>query len=100
MDTAAIEEVFGESDTYVSLVPKGDTATETALSEELNNLPHITSIISYVDMAGAEIPMEYLDEDTLSQLVSENYSRMVLSVDLPFEGDDTFQLVEQVQYSR
>ena len=32
-DTATIEEVFGQSDTYVLMVPKGDTATETALSE-------------------------------------------------------------------
>lgn len=97
-DTAAIESVFGENDTYVLLVPSGDTATETKLSEELHNLPHVTSIISYVDMAGAEIPMEYLDEDTLSQLVSDHYSRMVLSVDVPYEGDETFELVEQVRY--
>lgn len=96
-DTAAIEEVFNKSDTYVLLVPKGDTATETALSQELNSLPHITSIISYVDTVGAEIPMEYLDDDTLSKLVSEKYSRMVLSVDLPYEGDETFQLIEQVR---
>ena len=34
------------------LVPRGDTATETALSDELHEIPQITSIISYVDMAG------------------------------------------------
>lgn len=96
-DTAAIEAVFGENDTYVLLVPKGDTATETQLSASLHSLPHVTSIISYVDMAGAEIPMEYLDEDTLAQLVSENYSRMVLSVDVPYEGDETFSLIEQIR---
>lgn len=96
-DTAAIEAVFGENDTYVLLVPEGDTATETELSGELHSLSHVTSIISYVDMAGAEIPMEYLDEDTLAQLVSENYSRMVLSVDVPYEGNETFALVEQIR---
>ena len=48
-DTAAIEEVFGKNDTYVLLVPKGDTATQTALSDELHTIPEITSIISYVD---------------------------------------------------
>lgn len=96
-DTAAINAVFGEKDTYVLLVPKGDTATETALSKELHGLPEVTSIISYVDMAGAEIPMEYLDADTLAQLISEKYSRMVLSVDVPYEGDETFALVEQIR---
>lgn len=96
-DTAAIETVFGENDTYVLMVPEGDTATETELSDELHSLSHVTSIISYVDMAGAEIPVEYLDEDTLAQLMSGNYSRMVLSVDVPYEGEETFALVEQIR---
>lgn len=97
-DIESIEEVFGQRDTYVLLVPRGDTATETALSDELHELPQITSIISYVDMAGAEIPLEYLDEDTLSQLMSENYSRMVLSVDASYEGEETFSLVEKIRH--
>lgn len=96
-DTAAIEEVFGKSDTYVLLVPKGDTAVQTDLSDELKTLPQITSIISYVDMAGAEIPSAYLDADTLSLLEGGNYSRMVLTVDVPAEGADTFALVENVR---
>lgn len=96
-DTAAIEAVFGENDTYVLMVPKDDLAVQTALSDELHTLPQITSIISYVDLAGAEIPMEYLDEDTLSQLVSENYSRMVLSVMASYEGEETFKLVEKIR---
>lgn len=96
-DTAAIEAVYGENDTYVLMVPKGDPAVQTALSDELHTLPQITSIISYVDTAGAEIPMEYLDENTLSQLVSENYSRMVLSVKAGYEGEETFELVENIR---
>ena len=96
-NTAAIEDVFGKSDTYVLLVPKGDTAVQTELSDELKTLPQITSIISYVDMAGAEIPSAYLDADTLSLLEGENYSRMVLTVDVPAEGADTFALVENVR---
>lgn len=96
-DTAAIEEVFGKNDTYVLLVPKGDTATQTALSDELHTIPEITSIISYVDMAGAEIPSAYLDTETLALLEGENYSRMVLSVDVPYEGEETFTLVSKIR---
>lgn len=96
-DTAVIQDVFGQSDTYVLLVPKGDSAKEAALSDELHTLPEITSIISYVDMAGAEIPNAYLDADTLSQLEGENYSRMVITVDIPYEGAKTFDLVENIR---
>lgn len=96
-DKNAIEEIFGKGDTYVLMVPRGDLATETALSAELNALPEVTSIISYVDMAGAEVPTEYLDKETLSQLMSDNYSRMVLAVDVDYEGDETFALVENIR---
>ena len=96
-DTAAIEDMFGQSDTYVLMVPKGDSATETALSDELHTLPEITSIISYVDLAGAEIPNSYLDADTLASLEGEHYSRMVITADVPYEGDTTFALVEKLR---
>lgn len=96
-DTAAINEVFGQSDTYVLMVPKGDTATQKLISDELHALDGVDSIISYVDMAGAEIPPSYLDESTLALLEGENYSRMVISVNLPPEGEATFALVGEIR---
>lgn len=96
-DTIAIEGIFGKNDTYVLLVPKGNTALETELSNDLHKLPQVTSLISYVDKAGAEIPKSYLDEKTLALLESENYSRMVLSVEIPYEGTETFELIEKIK---
>ncbi len=96
-DTAEIREVFGESDTYVLLVPKGDTARQKELSDELKSKKQVTGIISYVDTVGAEIPPEYLDSDTLSMLESEHYSRLVITAAVPYEGDEAFSLVEQVR---
>ncbi len=96
-DTVAIQNVFGEKDTYVLLVPKGDTATEKVLSDEINGLNGVTSIISYVNMAGAQIPYEYLDENTLSLLESENYSRMVIAVNVPYEGEKTTALIDNIR---
>ena len=96
-DTAAIESVFGKSDTYVLMVPAGDTATEKELSNELHTLPQVSDIISYVDLAGAEVPLEYLDEQTISQLISEDYSRMVISVNADYEGQETFDLVQKIR---
>ncbi len=96
-DIATIEDTFGKSDTYVLMVPRGSTATEKELSDALHEIPQVKGIISYVDTVGAEIPMGYLDVDTLSQLVSENYSRMVLSVEADYEGEETFALVERIR---
>lgn len=96
-DTKEIKEVFGKGDNYVLMVPKGDTATETELSERLKEVKEITGITSFVEMAGAEIPYEYLDANTLSLLESDRYSRMVLAVDADYEGEETFALVREIR---
>lgn len=44
--------------------------------------------------------MDYLDPDTLSQLVSEHYSRMVLTVEADYEGEDIFRLVSEIRAVR
>lgn len=96
-DTAAIEEAFGKSDTYVLLVPKDDKATQKELSDALHDLPQLSSILSYVDSVGTEIPESYLDADIYSKLCSEKYTRLVLTVDAEYEGEKTFTLVKQIR---
>ena len=96
-ETQAVENKFGKSNQFVLMVPKGDFATEKELSDELHNIPQVTSILSYVDNAGAEVPTEYLDEDTRSQLLSNHYSRMVLTVQTEYESETAFQVVEKIR---
>ncbi len=96
-DTAEIEKIFGKSDTYVLIVPKEDKATQKKLSDALHKIPEVTGIISYVDTVGMEIPESYLDDETYSKLCSDNYTRMVLSVDAEYEGNATFDLVKEIR---
>lgn len=97
VDTEAIETVFGKNDTYVLMVPNGAPANERALSDALHEFPEVKSVLSYTDTVGAEIPTGYLDEDTLSQLTSEHYTRMVLTMETDYEGEETFELVKQIR---
>lgn len=96
-DTEKIEDTFGKQDTYVLMVPKDSTATQAELSDAFHDIPQVKSILSYVDTVGATIPEQYLDSGTLSKLNSEHYTRMVLTVDADYEGDETFSLVETVR---
>lgn len=96
-DTAKIEKIFGKSDTYVLIVPKEDKATQKELSDALHDISQVRTILSYVDTVGMEIPESYLDEATYSKLCSDRYTRMVLTVDAEYEGDETFALVEKVR---
>ena len=96
-DTEKIQDIFGKSDTYVLMVPKEDKATQKELSDALHEIPEVSSILSYVDTVGTEIPESYLDEATYSKLCSDTYTRMVLSVDAEYEGDETFALVKEIR---
>lgn len=96
-DTAQIEEIFGRSDTYVLLLPKDDKSTQKQVSDELHDIPEVSSIISYVDTVGMEIPESYLDGSIYSKLCSKHYTRMVLSVDAEYEGEETFNLVKEIR---
>lgn len=96
-DTKKIADAFGQSDTYVLMIPKDSTATEKELSDDLHEFPEIKSVLSYVDTVGETIPEEYLDNATLSKLNSDHYTRIVLTMDAEYEGDETFSLVEKVR---
>ena len=96
-DTAKIESIFGKSDTYVLMVPNEDKATQKKLSDALHDIKEVKSIISYVDTVGMEIPESYLDSATYQKLCSEKYTRMVISVDAAYEGEETFDLIKNVR---
>ena len=96
-DTEKIEDAFGKQDTYVLMIPKDSTATQAELSEALHEIPQVKSILSYVDTVGETIPEQYLDSGTLSKLNSTQDTRMVLTVDTAYEGDETFDLIETIR---
>lgn len=95
-DTVAINETFGESNALVLLVPRGDPGAEALLTEELSNIDHVTSVLSYVGTVGA-VPEGFLDDSIVSQFYSENYARIIMYTDTGEEGDDAFAVVEQVR---
>ncbi|WP_026673427.1 efflux RND transporter permease subunit [Alkalihalobacterium bogoriense] len=96
-DFKVIEEAFGELTPIVLLVPNGDLAKEMELVQGLEELNHVTSVISYVSMVGSAIPPEYVDESIRNEFFSENYSRIIINTNAAKEGDIPFSIVEAVQ---
>lgn len=96
-DQLAINDKFGQSTAIVLLVPKGDTAKEFKLCEELKSTEHVTQVISYTTMVGAAIPADYLDKDITGEFYSEYYCRIILYTDTPDESDVAFAVVNEVQ---
>lgn len=95
-DFIEIKEAFGETTPIVLLVPKGDTAKETALVQELEDLDYVTSVISYVNMVGSVIPPEYLDDSITNEFYSKNYSRIIINTNQATEGNIPFSIVQKV----
>ena len=96
-DKIAIEKEFGKGDNYALLLPKGNLEKERELSNELKSLPEVKSIVSYVDSVGETIPEEFLDKDLIKKLNSDQYTRMILSVLVDYEGEKTVALIEKIE---
>lgn len=96
-DFATIKEQFGESTPMVVLVPRGDTAKEEALVEDLEKIDNVSSVLAYVNTVSAAVPPEYVGTSVTEQFYSENYSRIILQTDTKSEGEEAFHLIEQVQ---
>ncbi len=96
-DAAAIQEEFGENTPMALLVPNGDMAKEEELVQQLDNLPNVSSVISYVNVVSSAIPPDYLEESTTEQFYSENYTRITLNTDTGSEGEAAFSLIENVR---
>ncbi|MCM3716476.1 MMPL family transporter [Alkalihalobacillus oceani] len=96
-DLIAIKEAFGESTPIVLLVPKDDVVKEEKLIHELEDIGHVTNVISYVNTVGSAIPPEYLEEEVTSEFLSAHYSRLIINTEREKEGDIPFSIVETVQ---
>ena len=79
------------------MVPKGDMGREAELSEELKEIPHVTSVLGYAATVGSSIPTEFLSKDITSNFYSENYARIIVNTDTPEEGGHAFELVSDVR---
>lgn len=91
------EAVFGKSNEMVLMVPSGDLIKEKAVSDEIQALTEVLEVTSYVDSVGAVIPIDFLDEKDLSQLISANYSRLIITANMQSEGQETFSVINQIK---
>ena len=85
-----------DSTVMVLLVPKGETVKEELLCGELLAMPHVDSVLSYVNAVGSGIPQQFSDESVTEQFYSENFARLVIYANTPQEGDDAFAAVEDI----
>lgn len=92
----AVWDEFGQSNVMAVLVPKGDIVKEYELGQDLLDIDHVDSVVSYATAIGTGIPADFLDPGITDQFYSENYARLIVYTDTDSEGDVAFSTVEAV----
>lgn len=95
-DTAFIEEKFGKENVLAILVPKENAGKQAEFCDALSEIPHVTSVVSFVTAIGSEIPPEFVPKEVVKEFYSEHYARIILYTDTAEEGETTFNLVQTV----
>ena len=95
-DEIKLNEAFGDSDTYVLMVPRGEKSKEYALVRDLEADKRITSVLASVSVVGPALPGDILPDTLTDQFRSDRYERMVISVAVPTESEETFKLIEDI----
>ena len=93
----AIEAKFGVYNPVVLLVPRGDTAGEIALAQELEAQPAVTSVQALVTLADPTLPRDMLPDAVVEQFESDEYSRMIVQLNIAEDGTALTQAVEDIE---
>ncbi|MDD6650828.1 MAG: MMPL family transporter [Eggerthellales bacterium] len=96
-ERAHIQDAFGDSETWVIMVPEGQWGHENALVQALEDEPAITSVTSYGTVAGSALPTGAVPNGQADSVLNDEWSRIVLNVGLEGETDESFAMVEHVR---
>ncbi len=84
-----VDEKFDMNSAYMLLVDKNlDTASMTSMIKELKNTDGIISVLSTDSIMGPAFPREFIPEDILSELESDEWKMVLLTTDYKIASDE------------
>ncbi len=96
-DEKIIENLFGQKQQMILIVPQGNSAKEKELGTSLSDLPAMVTVISYSNAVGSEIPPGFLSKEQISNFQFAGKSRFILYANSKDEGTSAFELVEEIR---
>lgn len=75
-----IDELFGESNPLIAVVPNKGNVLEKRLADELDELPYVKSVMALSAVLPQGIPESFLPKSLTGELHSEDYSRLLISI--------------------
>lgn len=95
-DARIIDREFGKSNMILAIVPNGSTVREKKLSESLEDLDFVNYVVSLSGSLPAGIPEDFLPKDVISELRTENYTRMLISIGTVSESAYAFECSDRL----
>ncbi|QVK19503.1 MMPL family transporter [Mycoplasmatota bacterium] len=96
-----IVEKFGENNQFVLIVPKGQKENEMELIgtiTQLENVKSVSNLNLFVNtFIGPNTPDDFIPESVKQQFISENYSLIMITMDLEKESKTTFEAIENIR---
>lgn len=96
-DEQEINRIFGRSNMLLAMYPNTSTVTEKAMSDEIEDLPYVKSVMSMSNILPAGIPVEFLPESLSSELHTGNMCRMLIYIRSKSESDLSFQYTDEIR---
>ena len=91
------DNIFGKSNQLVFMIPANDEAGEKEIVDKLYEINGVSNVISYSNMVGNEIPKGFVPSEQLSSLVSDKYSRMIITLSADEESKVAFDAIESIR---
>ncbi len=95
-DDQKINSIFGRNNLVLAIVPNDSMVTEKKLSEELQTLPYVGHVTSLANTLPKGVPTDFLPESEVSQLHTENYARLLITIKTSNESELAFQAVNEI----
>jgi predicted RND superfamily exporter protein len=92
-----ITDQFGVHNSVLLLIPTGNISSEAALAKDLESLESIKDVQSLVTLADPSIPRDFLPEKVRESFVSEEYTRLIVNLNVRGENERSFAAVEQLK---
>lgn len=92
-----IKDVFGESNNFVVIVPRGDETNEYDMAQHMEKLDAVKSVQGLYAFIDPATPQEIVPDYLADQFLSEKYSRYIVEVNTPIESPTAMSAVEQLR---
>lgn len=89
-DTKKIDAEFGKSNPVIVMVPNGSVVQERKLTEALEDLDYVNYALSMAGTLPAGLPESFLPKMVREQLRTDDYARIMISVDSEQESEYAF----------